>query len=423
MNARQHERVEGRVREMVHSGEAVVETTKGLVFARFAAPGEQVLLSLDGPSGKVRRGRVLKVLEPAAARVEPECPYVQRCGGCPFMHLSIEAQHAEKRRFLRDALVRAGAAPELEVQLTAGPKELAYRRRARLSYRVSGKARTLGYLRERSKDVVDIERCSVLEPVLNAALQALRAELLPKLAGEGEISLARGKARGAVVVLRTNQAQEPALYATCEQLVQAGTLEGLALWVQGTSKPARFGQPEEWSESLDGQAMEGTVGGFSQAQAEVNRLLVQRVQEQAQTAGTRVLELYAGHGNITLSLVEGVQSYVAVEQDRDAVAALRKNLAARGLSAKVVEGDAAQQLAGGALDVVVLDPPRAGAKGVLERLISRKVKRVVYVSCDPTTLGRDVAPLLSAGFQLRWAEVFDMFPQTADLESLVVLER
>jgi 23S rRNA (uracil1939-C5)-methyltransferase len=90
---------------------------------------------------------------------------------------------------------------------------------------------------------------------------------------------------------------------------------------------------------------------------------------------------------------------------------------------KVVEGDVVKHLAGGPLDVVVLDPPRAGAPQVLTALASRKPRRVVYVSCDPATLARDVGPLLAQGFKITWAEAFDMFPQTADLESLVILER
>jgi 23S rRNA (uracil1939-C5)-methyltransferase len=136
-----------------------------------------------------------------------------------------------------------------------------------------------------------------------------------------------------------------------------------------------------------------------------------------------VLELYAGHGNFTVALASGARSYTAVEQDPAAVQALRRNLARRGLAPKVVEGDAAAQRSGGPLDLLVLDPPRAGAPQVLEHLLPRKMTEIVYVSCDPATLARDLAPLFARGYRVTWAEVFDMFPQTADLESLVVLAR
>ncbi len=423
MTAKQRDRLEGRVRDLVQSGEAVIETEQGLILARFGVPGERVVVSLDARPGKVRRGRILSVLASAQERVEPVCPYVVRCGGCPFMHLSLKAQRAHKLRFLREALIKAGAPQDLSLHVTGTDADLGYRRRARLSFRVAGRAREIGYRRERSREIVDVAQCSVLEPELNGALTTLRERLLPLLAGEGELSLARGRAGGAVAVLRTASAQQPALYAACEALVQARELEGLALWVQGTSKPARFGAPEEWTEGVDGKPLEGTLGGFSQAQAEINRRLVERVREHAQTRDARVLELYAGHGNFTIALAEGAARYTAVEQDVPAVEALRKNLSQRGLSAKVVQGDATKHLSGPALDVVVLDPPRAGAPAVLSALLPRKPKRVLYVSCDPATLARDVAPLLAAGFRIDWAEAFDMFPQTADLESLVLLTR
>ena len=155
----------------------------------------------------------------------------------------------------------------------------------------------------------------------------------------------------------------------------------------------------------------------------MNRALVARVAELARTEGMRVLELYAGSGNLTLALAPGSESYTAVEQSPDAVLALRTNLAARDLRVKVVESDVAKALAGGPVDVVVLDPPRTGAPSVLATLAQRKPKRVIYVSCDPATLGRDVAELLTRGYVVTWAEAFEMFPQTADLESVVQLER
>jgi 23S rRNA (uracil1939-C5)-methyltransferase len=117
------------------------------------------------------------------------------------------------------------------------------------------------------------------------------------------------------------------------------------------------------------------------------------------------------------------ESYIAVEQDAASIAALRKNLAARSLRAKVVEGDALRQVGTGPLDVLVLDPPRAGAPGLLTAAIARKPKRIVYVSCDPATLARDVREALGLGYRVEVAEAFDMFPQTADLESLVLLTR
>lgn len=418
---------------MVPSGDAVLETELGVVFARGGLVGETVRVSLDPKVGKVRRGRIVSVLTPSASRVEPPCVYAERCGGCALMHASTEAQRALTVGFLRDALRKAGAPAELEVRLTHSERTLGYRRRARLSFRRARGPAQLGFRRERSHELVDVAECLVLAPELAHALSLVRTTVLPQLEGEGEISLAIGRDGGAVVVIRTPAAQPPALYAACQSLVGASSsapsgaagphIAGVALYVAGITKPGLFGDAREWSEAHDGALLEGTVGGFSQAHAEINRALVSRVVELAQTEGQRVLELYAGAGNFTVALAKGAASYTAVEQSPDSVRALRNNLAARSLTAKVVEGDAAQKLDGPPIDVVVLDPPRTGAPRVLSTLLARKPRRIVYVSCDPATLARDVGEVLTRGYRLAWAEAFEMFPQTADLESVVLLER
>jgi 23S rRNA (uracil1939-C5)-methyltransferase len=398
---------------VVASGDAVIETSSGVVFARGGLPGERVRVRLDNKVGRIRRGRIVSVLSAAAERIEPPCIYAERCGGCSLMHADIETQRALQRGFLETAFRKAGLSTEL--RFTASPELLGYRTRARLAFRPG----QLGFHRGRSEQLVDIAACIVLEPALQAALTQLRASVLKELSGEGEISLALGVDGRAVAVIRAEAPQSPALYRAAEAL----ELAGVALFVAGATTPAQFGDAREWSTGADGQPLEGPIGGFSQANRAVNALLAQRVVELAQTEGMRVLELYAGSGNFTVALARGAQSYTAVEQAPDAVRALRQNLSQRELKLKIVESDVARALAGPALDVVVLDPPRTGAPGVLPQLVARKPRRIVYVSCDPATLARDLAELTPRGYALRWAEAFEMFPQTADLESVVLLER
>jgi 23S rRNA (uracil1939-C5)-methyltransferase len=407
--------LEGRVRDVVSSGDAVIETSSGVVFARGGLLDESVRVRLDPKAGRVRRGRIVTVTSAHAARVEPPCQYAERCGGCSLMHADLATQRALQRGFLETAFRKANLACEL--RFTASPEVLGYRTRARLAFL----GRQLGFHRGRSEQLVDIDACLVLAPALQTALTLLRERVLGALRGEGELSLALGEGERAVIVLRTAAPQSPELYRALEALVPA--VAGVALYVAGASTPAQFGDAREWSLGADGGPLEGAIGGFSQANRAVNAALAARVLELAQTADMRVLELYAGSGNFTVALARGAQSYTAVEQAPDAVRALRQNLATRGLKVKIVEGDVARALAGPPLDVVVLDPPRAGAPGVLPQLLTRKPKRVIYVSCDPATLARDVAELVPHGYALRWVEAFEMFPQTADIESVVLLER
>ncbi len=406
----------------MQSGEAVVETSRGAVFVRGALVGERVSIALDPKSGRLQRGRVLHVFEASAARVQPVCPHVARCGGCPLLHASLEEQRSLRLGFLREALRKAGFAG-LVIEQTHAQQVLAYRRRARLAFQVARGAKKLGFRRERSHELADVDSCSVLHVSLAEALGVLRRALLPQLLGEGELLLALGRDERPVIVLRSQAAQPPAVYTACRELVAQGSLLGIGLLAGGATMPALFGDPTEWSQGFDGLPLEGAIGGFSQAHAEINRALVARVVELASVHGKSVLELYAGHGNFSVALARDAAAYTAVEQDVAASAALRRNLGGRSLSAKLVEGDALAYAPPAGLDVVLLDPPRGGAPGLLGRLAQRKVKRIVYVSCDPQTLARDLGELHGQDYRLAWVETFEMFPQTADLETLVCLTR
>lgn len=414
-------RLEGLVRDVVASGESVVESERGLVFVRGGLPGERLRFELEAKRGRVQRGRLLQVLEPSAARVEPVCRHAGRCGGCALMHAAPDEQRKLRLAALRSALRKV--AGEIEITLHEATEQLAYRRRARLAFRVRGKRAELGFRRERSHELSDIEQCAVLDPVLASALVLLRERLLPSLTGEGEIRLAHGAQERAVLVLTSESVQTPALYALCEALVREQQLAGIALYIAGASRPASFGDAREWSVGFDGAPLEGAIGGFSQAHASINQTLVARVAAHAQVDGARVLELYAGAGNLTVALAAHAASYVAVEQAPEAVVALRHNLERRALRAKVVEADARQYAArAAAADVVVLDPPRIGAQGVLAALCAHKPRRIVYVSCDAATLARDLGEL-DGRHAVRAIEAFEMFPQTPDLELLAHIER
>jgi 23S rRNA (uracil1939-C5)-methyltransferase len=155
----------------------------------------------------------------------------------------------------------------------------------------------------------------------------------------------------------------------------------------------------------------------------MNAVLGERLVERAEVAGQPVFELFAGSGNFSVLLARYAASLTTVESDARAVAQARANLASRGLVARVVEADADAFDVPNAVRTVVLDPPRTGAAGAAARLARSKARRIVYVSCDPATLARDVATLVGGGFRLVEVEMFEMFPHTSHVEALAVLER
>ncbi len=404
------------VRDMAIGGEAVAVGPDGVVLVAGGAPGERLVLRDVRRSGGVLRGRVHEVLRGSPDRRAPACPIVDRCGGCPWMHLTPQAQGRLKAGFVAEALQRSGQPGE--VTFHAASAEEGWRRRARLTWQGGA----LGFRGRRSKRTVDVPECRVLTIELRAALEALRAEVMPSLGGAGEVSLAQG-CPGVSVVLRPAAGQDGAAYAACEALAERPGIDGVELVDPGSGAVARWGDPRDVMTTADGLGVRAIAGGFSQANDAVNRAMVEVVAQLVQPDGAAILELYSGAGNLTVALAPAARKYVAVESDAAAVQACRGNLATRGLKGpKLVVGDAASG-ASGRYDVVVLDPPRSGARAAIPAMLKVRPARIVYVSCDPKTLERDLGSLAEHGWGVTAAHGFDMFPQTAHVEAVVRLER
>ena len=418
------ETIEGTVRDLSRFGEGVVKTPQGMVFVPGVLPGERVELSAVRKRAKgVLYTNKVRVLDASSQREDPPCPIVSRCGGCPMMVASPKLELKFKRDLLEDAIRGLPGAEDVRRGWVTPVRTLGYRRRARLAWSAGRSRPRIGYHAPRSNDITDVRACAVLDPVLDEAFAKVRSQLGQHLAGEGEIHLALGQGGAAVLALRSEASQPPELYGALEAMVGGGIVAGVALRVGGATMDATWGAPREVREHADGMPLVGTVAGFSQAHDEVNRVLVHRVAELASAKDRDVLELFSGSGNLTVALAKGAKRLIAVEHDEAAADACRENLRARELEATVRTGDAETYRAPDRSDVVVLDPPRSGAPGAIRRIIKLEIPEVVYVSCDPPTLARDLAVLCKAGWTPTDAIALDMFPQAAHLESVVRLER
>ena len=405
----------GEVRDIGREGDAVVSTPKGVVFVPGALPGEEVELEVRGSYAGSRRGRLLGVRRPAPGRRSAPCVHAERCGGCPLMIAGSALQTEVKRDLLRRALEASGA-PGTPVEWQGSPNSFGYRRRARLSWQGS----RLGYRRRDSRRVVAIDRCVVLEEPLQRAWAHVVEWLGSHLCGSGEVLLGLGGAGLPVVELRSEDDQPPELFDACRELVERSLVAGVALRLQGVSAPAVWGDVTVVVAFPGRPPLTGSVGSFCQANDAVNQALVRVVIELAEPLGARVLELYAGIGNFTVPLALRAKSVLAVERDSAAVRACEKNLRVAGCRARVVVGDA-DHPPGGRFDVVVVDPPRQGAKAFFATGLTHRPKRIVYVSCDTATLSRDLRLAQEQGYRVDRAVGLDMFPQTAHVESVVRL--
>ncbi|WP_456270158.1 TRAM domain-containing protein [Kushneria sp. AK178] len=427
---------EGRVviERLAHDGRGVARDGHGkTLFIEQALPGETVEVAIHTQHGRYDEGHVRHILDASDERVTPGCAHFGRCGGCDLQHLAIEGQRRHKQQVLREHMARHDIAlPEPE--LLAG-EAWGYRRRARLGVRVGSDDRIhMGY-RVRGQDrLFNIEQCPILEPRLEALLEPLRA-LIGTLEAPrrlGHIELVAGDDH--VMVTLRQLRRVPGDLARWQQFAREHDLLLSVLAGEGEQPVlARLDdRPDTWPHyralsDAHGAAISIHSGDFLQANADVNHQLVARVLEWADVHDDMtVVDLFAGVGNFSLTLAAAGARVIAYEGRESMVQRLRDNARASGVSDRIEARCSDLATAPAGLEdagLVVLDPPRAGAQGICQSLAESGPSRLLYVSCEPATLARDVHHLVSGGYRPVRALVADMFPQTAHLESLVLLER
>lgn len=399
-------------------GDGVGRVDGAVCFVPFTAPGDAALVRVTRRARDYLRAELVELERPGPSRREPPCPLAGRCGGCAWLHVEEAAQREAKASFLERALGRT--APPVR----PSPLPLGYRRVARLHFEPGRGRGALGFVAARGRGTVDVEACPVVDPAIGRALEALRAELLAGVGSPAELRLAASRA-GVAACVASARPLPASFYRAAERLVP-GSLAAVTAEVDGVLAPIA-GPGLVPVEGGDGEQLLVPPSGFGQANAEVNRELAGVVAGWAgQLACARGLELFAGAGNLTVALAPHVGALATGELDPAAVAAARENLAVRGLGRVAARsGDALAlygELGPGA-GLVVLDPPRSGCAELARRIAAGRHDAVIYVSCDPATLGRDLRALGAGGFAVREAHGFDMFPQTAHVEAAVLLTR
>ena len=441
---------DGSVAALNHDGEGVIRGEK-TVFVPGTLPGEQVRFRRLRRHRQHDEGELLEILVAAEGRVSPPCAHFGVCGGCALQHLDPSAQIHAKQQELASTLARIGRVePRRWLEPLRGPT-LGYRRRARLGAKfVPKRERVLVGFRERAKPyVAALEACAVLAPPLDGLITPL-STLLTGLAGRRavpQIEVAAGEDAVALVfrVLEPPGADDlVALHAFGERhgvrihLQPAGIDSVRWLRTPRSDWAAATGEDEPWlhySLPLEGRPEAIRLAfrptDFVQVNAAVNRLLVaQAIDELRVGAEDRVLDLFCGLGNFTLPLATRAREVVGIEGEAGLVERGRHNAHLNRIgnavfhAADLTTPDGGAAALAGGFSRVLLDPPRAGALEVLPRVAALGAERIVYVSCHPGTLARDLEALCHVhGYRLEAAGVIDMFPHTTHVESMAVLER
>jgi 23S rRNA (uracil1939-C5)-methyltransferase len=351
------------------------------------------------------------------------CPVYDVCGGCTLQHLEYPEQLVWKSRIVEEALARIGHQTAAVSELAPSTNEFGYRNRMSFTLRRLRNGRVVAGLHEleRASRIFDLTgSCLLADPLLNETWRSLRSAWGPgarALPPGGELRLTLRKAEeGVVLAIRGGKPGGDAAH-----LVEA--VEPLvAVWHQEErAAPVLLAGRADTTEAWLDESFPVRATAFLQVNREAGEHMHGRVLELAGAGGGTVVDAYCGAGTYGRALARGGRVAVGIEQDPEAAKAAATDAPA---GFTVVHGTVEERLAGSLpADTVILNPPRSGLDGsVPEVLLSEPPQRIVYVSCDPATLARDVGRL-SSGFGITHVECFDLFPQTAHVETLMVLER
>ena len=416
-----------------------------VVFVHGAVRGELCRVLVMKVLKNAAFGKVTELLEPSPERREPDCPYYGRCGGCDFRHLSYREELWAKRQRVQDALTRLGGS-DVEVEEILGAADPLYYRN-KSQYPVS--AGKVGFYRARTHDVVDIEHCLIQKPQADAAAAALRDYLRDFAVPSYDEKTGRGLLRHLYV--RTNRRGESlvCVLANGERLPHEEELVGrlrravpdcvgVVLGVNTRRGNTILGEryrtlwgADTLEDELCGLTFRLSVPSFYQVNRDQAEVLYRKAVEYAGlTGGELVVDLYCGAGTITQVMAGGARRVIGAEIVPEAIEDARENARRNGIeNVEFFCGDAAQlaaDFAGRGLrpDVICVDPPRKGlAPEVVAAAAQMAPQRVVYVSCDPGTLGRDVKRFAEYGYRVQRAAACDLFPGTRHVETVVLLSK
>ena len=420
------------------------------VFVPNAIRGEYYEISLTHVSRNSAHGKIDRILEKSPHRIPRACPAAKLCGGCQYQHMDYDEELSAKAQKVTDALNRIGGQHLEPVKITGAPEINGYRNKAQYPVALKNAKPAAGFYKNRTHELIPVRRCAILPEIFDKARDVVirwaeedRISVYDEQTGRGllrHIYLRRGTVTGEIMVClvvngdslpRTNRlihALQREIPGLCSVLLSVNRKNTNV--VLGEEIRTLWGR--DWIEDeLCGFRFRLSPLSFFQVNHDQAQRLYEKAVELAELHGTEtVLDLYCGIGTITLALSRRAGKAVGVEIIPQAIEDARQNALRNGVEnveffcadAKI----AAERLCaeGARPQVIVVDPPRKGlAPEVIEAMAQMSPARIVYVSCDPATLARDVKLLNEKGYTLTHAEAFDLFPRTYHVETVVLLSR
>ncbi len=434
-----------KIRDLNHDGDGVGRLENLVTFVPGALPGEEVEVEIESLYKKFLRAKLLDITVKSADRATPPCPHYYSCGGCQLQHLAYQAQLAWKEARVKEALNRIGKLEVPVLPIIGMDSSYRYRNKARFHISADRNSLRAGFFKSNSRQIIEIEDCLIQHPHNMLAIKAIRKAFADNAAPGG---------KGRKLLPDIHEAELRSSYATGQVLITLGYRGRLesSVSVEGFSKSiskylgdklagilVKTGRNKNIQYQLISGSpfIEERIEPFcyrisSPSFFQVNSQQAKRLFELAASyAGNpdTAYDLYCGTGNFALYLSQAANEVVGVDSEVEAIEDARKNAAANGINnvkfiASPIE-KAGELLRQGKRPItIILDPPRKGCSASLSKTMAEiKPERIVYISCNPATLARDLGLFQQSGFQAIKAQPVDMFPQTSHVETVALMTR
>jgi 23S rRNA (uracil1939-C5)-methyltransferase len=444
--------IELAIDDLAFGGEAVGRVDGYVMFVRGGVPGDRLRVRVTETRARFGRAAIESVETPSPHRVAAPCPYFGRCGGCRLQHVAYEAQLAFKTQQVRDCLERLGAVGAFTLRpILPAPEPYGYRNKMEFTVARGPQGPVIGLHEADRYDVVlDIERCLLQSEPMNSLLGEVRTQVRARGLDVWDqdteqgllrfVALREGRRTGQAMVNVVTAAPDVATLSPLAETLKARVPSTASVVLNVNAKKAAVAVGSEEhvllggdhiTESLGGLGFQISANSFFQTNTEQAERLFALVLQACELEGEEtVIDLYAGTGAISLLLARRCRRVYGIEVAAAAVADAVRNARVNGIdNCTFLTGEVRHVLPalfadGLRADVVVADPPRAGFHPkALGALVALAPARLVYVSCNPATLARDVGELLRQGYRLEWVQPVDMFPQTPHIEAVARLRR
>ena len=440
--------IEAEIEGMTSEGSGVAHYEGMAVFVPHSAPGDVAELIIIKVTGSYAVGKIKSLIKPGNGRCEPDCPSYPKCGGCTFRHLTYDEECRVKLTRVNDAMKRIGGVDIQAEEYISADSPDRYRNKAQIPYTNEGKEAVFGFYAERSHRIIPFSDC-LLQPEIFGAIAHATANFLndtpndiyDETTGKGRfrhLYIRRGFATGEIMVCAVVNANGLAREDEYVRRIRAVSPEIKSIVINvnrektnvilGSKCRTAWGN-DTIRDVLCGVTFEISPLSFYQVnRAQAERLYLKAAEYAGLDGSQVVFDLYCGTGTIGLSMASRAKQLYGIEIVPDAVKNAIRNAELNGIrNAQFICGDAhdeAQKLKeqGICPDIVIVDPPRKGCSEATVDFLNRTApERIVYISCDPATLARDVARLTAVGWRLEKFTAVDMFPRTANVETVAFL--